>query len=81
MEVKNLEKKADNQEQYPCRNCLLIHGMTETKTEDTDEIVLDVINNNIKIEMSQKVLTGVTGWGNGKVLVRRTSCYCKVYTI
>ena len=27
--------------------------MTETKTEDTDEMVLDVINNKLNIEMSQ----------------------------
>ena len=53
VEVKNLEKKADDQEQYSRRNCLLIHGLTETKTEDTDEMVLDVINNKLNIEMSQ----------------------------
>ena len=32
---------------------MLIHGWTETKTEDTDEMVLDVINNKLNIEMSQ----------------------------
>ena len=53
VEVKNLEKKSDDQEQYSRRNCLLIHGWTETKTEDTDEMVLDVINNKLNIEMSQ----------------------------
>ena len=47
VEVKNLEKKADDQEQYSRRNCLLIHGLMETKTEDTDEMVLDVINNKL----------------------------------
>ena len=53
VEVKNLEKKADDQEQYSRRNCLLIHGLTETKTEDTDEMVLDVISNKLNTEMSQ----------------------------
>ena len=53
VDVKNLEKKADDQERHSRRNCLLIHGLTETKTEDTDEIVLDVINNKLNIEMSQ----------------------------
>ena len=53
VDVKNLEKKADDQERYSRRNCFLIHGLTETKTEDTDEIVLDVINNKLNIEMSQ----------------------------
>ena len=42
--LKNLEQKINNQEQYSRKNCLLIHGLTETKTEDTDEMVLDVIN-------------------------------------
>ena len=45
VEVKDLEKQADDQKQYPRKNCLLIHGLTETKTEDTNEKVLDVINN------------------------------------
>ena len=53
VEINNLEKKADDQEQYSRRNCLLIHGLTETKTEDTDEMVLDVINNKLNIEMCQ----------------------------
>ena len=53
VEVKNLENKADDQEQYSRRNCLLIHGLTETKTEDTDEMVLDLINNKLNIRMSQ----------------------------
>ena len=32
---------------------MLIHGLTETKTDDTDEMVLDIINNKLNIEMSQ----------------------------
>ena len=42
VEVKNLEQKPDDQEQ-----------LTQTKTEDTDEMVLQVINNKLNIEMSQ----------------------------
>ena len=52
VEVKNLEKKADDQEQYSRRNCLLIQRLTKTKTEDTDEMVNDVINNKQNMEMS-----------------------------
>ena len=36
VEVKNLEKKTDDQEQYSRRNCLLIHRLNETKTENMD---------------------------------------------
>ena len=32
---------------------MLIHGLMETKTEDINEMVLDVINNKLYIEMSQ----------------------------
>ena len=53
VEVKNLEKKADDQEQYSRRNCLLIHGLTKTKTEDTDEMISDGITDKLNIEMSQ----------------------------
>ena len=53
VEVKHLEKKTDYQGQYSRRNCLLIHGLNETKTENTDEMVLDVINDKLNMEMSQ----------------------------
>ena len=32
---------------------MLIHGLTETTTEDTDKMVLDVVNNKLNIKMSQ----------------------------
>ena len=67
VEVKNLEKKTDDQEQYSHKNCLLIHGLNETKTEDTDKMVLDVISDKLSMGMSQ-------------VSIDR-SYYCKVYMI
>ena len=53
VEVKNLEKKTDDQEQNSRRNCLLIHALNEAKTEDKNEMVLDVINDKLNMEMSQ----------------------------
>ena len=53
VEVKNLEKKTNDQEQYSRRNCFLIHGLNETKTENMDKMVLDVINDKLNMEMSQ----------------------------
>ena len=32
---------------------MLIHGLMEPKTEDTDEMVLHIINKKLNIEMSQ----------------------------
>ena len=70
VEVKNLEKKADDQEQYSRRNCLLIHGLTETTTEDTDKMVLDVVNNKLNIKMSQISIDRSHRLGKRKALVR-----------
>ena len=33
LEVEDLEKKMDRQEQYSRRNCILIHGLKEEKNE------------------------------------------------
>ena len=41
------EKSIDAQQQYSRRNCLPLHGIEEAKGEDTDNIVLEVLNNNI----------------------------------
>ena len=39
--VKNLENQLYRQKQYSHRNCILIHGITETQDENTDDISLD----------------------------------------
>ena len=49
---------------------MLIHGLNETKTEDTDEMVLDIINNKLNIEMSQISIDTSHRSGKQKVLVR-----------
>ena len=36
--VKNLKNQLNRQERYSHRNCLLIHGITETQDENTDDI-------------------------------------------
>ena len=35
------------QEQYLRRNCILIHGVTETQDESTDDISLRIINEHL----------------------------------
>ena len=66
IEVKNLKKKRDDQEQYPHRDCLLIHGLNEAKTENTDKMVLDVISNKLNMEMSQVSIDRSQGLGKRK---------------
>ena len=81
VEVKNPEKKADDQKHYSCRNCLLIYGLKK-KTEDTDEMVLDVINNKLNINMSQISIDRSHSLGKRKGPGQKHKLlYCKVYTI
>ena len=46
-----MEGSIDAQQQYSRRNCLLLHGITETKGGDTDNIVLEVLNNDMDLNM------------------------------
>ena len=48
-----MEQSIDDQQQYSRRNCLLLHGIEETKGEDTDNIVLEVLNNDMGLNMSK----------------------------
>ena len=59
VEVKYLEKKADDQGQYSRKNCLLIHRLNETKTENTNEMILDVISDKLNMEMFQISIDGI----------------------
>ena len=52
--VKNLENQLNRQEQYSHRNCILIHGMTETQDENTDDISLRAINGHLELELKRK---------------------------
>ena len=82
VEVKNLENKADDQEQYSRRNCLMIHGLNETKAKDTDEMVLDIISNKLNIEnISNKYWQESQVGEKERSWSETTSYYCKVYTI
>ena len=41
--IESLKGSLDRQEQYSRRNCLLIHGLPESKNENTDELVIETI--------------------------------------
>ena len=51
--LEKMEQSIDDQQQYSRRNCLLLHGIEETKGEDTDNIVLEVLNNDMGLNMSK----------------------------
>ena len=64
--VKNLENQLDYQEQYSRRNCILIHGITETQDENTDDISLRTINEHLELELTEKELDHTHRIGNPK---------------
>ena len=48
-----MEESIGAQQQYSQRNHLLLHGIKETKAEDTDNIVLEVLNNDMDLNISK----------------------------
>ena len=52
--ISDLESVIDRQEQYSRRNCLLIHKVAETKGENTDQICIDLINEKLDINLTEK---------------------------
>ena len=52
--VESLEKASDDHEQYFRRNCLLIHGTEEDKDTFTDDVVVNILQDKLKLEISKK---------------------------
>ena len=50
------EESIDAQQQFSRRNCLLLHGIEETKGEDTDNVVLEVLNNDMGLNIWKTAL-------------------------
>ena len=51
--IESLKGCLDRQEQYSRRNCLLIHGLPESKNENTNELVIDTIKEKMGEEIEQ----------------------------
>lgn len=51
-----LSKENEALEQYSRRNSLRIYGIPKTKTENTDEIVMDLCKNKLNINVSSSVI-------------------------
>lgn len=52
-QIKSLQRKLDQQEQYSRRNCLLFFGFEERSEEDTDDIILQVANEVLQVDLSK----------------------------
>ena len=51
-----MEESIDAQQQYSRRNCLLLYGIEETKGEDSENIVPEVLNNDMDLNVSMTAL-------------------------
>ena len=54
-EVSKLHSRIDEMEQYSRRNCIKITGIAEKREEDTDAVVLNVLNNLVLTKQDQKI--------------------------
>ena len=50
--VETMDRSLDRHEQYSRRNCLLIHGVKENEKEDTDEVVIEFFQKEMKEKLS-----------------------------
>ena len=47
-----MDRSLDRHEQYSRRSCLLIHGVKENEKEDTDEVVIEFFEKEMKEKLS-----------------------------
>ena len=52
--IVSLEQKIDKQEQYSRQNCVLVHVLPESKTENTDDVVISTISEHLKIVIDEE---------------------------
>ena len=48
--------EVDNLQQYSRCNCLLFHGITESRDEDTDQLVIDQCNEKLNLSITREML-------------------------
>ena len=61
---KSLTSDVDELEQYSRRNCLLLHGVQENKSENTNDIVLKTMSEELDIEIKENGLDRTDRIGN-----------------
>ena len=61
---KSLTSDVDELEQYSRRNCLLLHGVQENENENTDDIVLKTMSEELDIEIKENDLHRTHRIGN-----------------
>ena len=54
--IEKLERIVDRQEQYSRRDCLLLHGIAERERENIDELILETLNEKMRIDLTSSDL-------------------------
>ena len=79
---KSLMSDVDELEQYSHRNCLLLHGVQENENENTDDIVLKTMSEELDVEIKENDLDMTHRIGNrnrkdGKpqAIIVKFTCY------
>ena len=49
--IEKLDRTVDRQEQYSRRTCLLLHGIAEIERENTDDLVLETLNERMHVDL------------------------------
>ena len=49
--IEKLERTVDRQEQHSRRTCLLLHGIAEIERENTDDLVLETLNERMHVDL------------------------------
>ena len=65
--LEKLEESIDAQQQYSRINCLFLRAIEETKGEDTHNMVLEVLNNDMGLNISKTALDCSHRIGNTKI--------------
>ena len=64
--VDDITVETDRQEQYSRRNCLLIHGLPESETENTDLLAMEAIETKMNIKIADNDIDRTHGMGKPK---------------
>ena len=93
LRVDTYEREIEDLQQYCRRNCILIHGISEERQENTDELALDIFNNKLGLQswtkldgtpchMAEKrLLLHPSPLFNVAVMLSRTLTYMLTYNI
>ena len=64
--TKDTEESINQQGQRSRQNCLLIHGVQENSNEDTNKLVLKIINNDLEIDLTEVAIDCTHHIGDSK---------------